>query len=1086
MTRGNSEWKELAVQPGEQELSRLNRILQTLYQCNHALVHATDEQELFQSICGILVEVGGLRLAWVGRCEEDSEKTVRPVAMAGYGIDYLENAKISWSETSELGRGPTGIALRTGKPYWVKDCRTDPCFAPWRAEAEARGYASSVSLPLIADGMRIGSLGLYAGETNAFNENTIQQYLDLANNLAHGVGALRAREEQRRTEEALRDSEQRLQDVIDNTTAVIFLKDLELRYLLVNREFERRHLISRDEIRGKTDYDFYPQSVAEAVRANDRRVIEAAAPIQFEESVPSAQGNRYYICSKFLLRDRTGKPYAVCGIATDATQLKRTEEAHRRRARQAALREEVQRAFADGIEGGLRAVLERIAKSTVRHLNAAAAHIWVYDEQGSLLELQASAGQPGHLQGEGAQKPSASLNVALIARVAKPYLTNDLQNDECFSHPELAKREGLQAFAGYPLMVEGRSVGVLGIFGRQPLSVDIIDTLGSAADAIAQGIARKKAAEKISEHAAKLSRANEVLRSSLDALARHKELQSFVDHVLAVLTEQLGGHSSTLWLVDVQKRTAHLHSVCQGGRVVVAEESDHLNASEPRCWSRGDPFWLALQLKRPFLQNDVVNDPRLGFTPNQRARFAALGVRALLLVPLVFGEELNGLLSVRMTEDRQLDEEDLEFARSLAQQATLAIELAKLAEQAKQTALAVEKERAARERAAELTKANEALRGCLDALASVPELDEFLGQVMAAMTRQLGAASSILRLRNFEQNALTLDLVFQEGRVMTPAEAKYPPNLRILPLDERQMNLLKGPATVLHLLDPETKIPHEFRSYLLSLGAKTSLVIPLNLGGQLVGSVTFGFTEDREFRVEELEIARALASQASLAIQLTRLAKGARQAAVLEERNELVGEIHDSLAQLFTGISMQLGAAKKVMQRGGDNSLHYVERAIELAQFGLAEARRTSFSMQPSVVEELGLIRALEKLAERSTIPGRLECTFDSAGVSEESLAPSIQQDLLRIAQEAISNAARHAKPTQISIRLNGDPLNLALEITDNGSGITDPNAARKDGFGLSNMQARAASLGAKFEVRTAPGEGTTILVCLPMRSYEV
>jgi PAS domain S-box-containing protein len=349
MTPGHSEWNESAAQPGQKELSRLNRILQTLYQCNHALVHATDEQELFQSICNILVELGGLRLAWVGRCEEDAERTVRPVAMAGYGTDYLEKARISWSEISEVGCGPTGIALRTGKPYWVKDSRTDLCFAPWRAQAEARGFASSVALPLIADGKRIGSLSLYAGETNAFNEDTIQQYLDLADNLAHGVRALRGREEQRRTEEALRDSEQRLQDVIDNTTAVIFVKDLELRYLLVNREFERRHLISRDEIRGKTDYDLHPQSVAEAVRANDRRVIEAAVPIQFEESVPSVQGNRYYISSKFLLRDRNGKPYAVCGIATDATQLKRNEEAHRRRARQAALREEVQREFSDGI-----------------------------------------------------------------------------------------------------------------------------------------------------------------------------------------------------------------------------------------------------------------------------------------------------------------------------------------------------------------------------------------------------------------------------------------------------------------------------------------------------------------------------------------------------------------------------------------------------------------------------------------------------------------------------------------------------------------------------------------------------------------
>ena len=106
-----------------------------------------------------------------------------------------------------------------------------------------------------------------------------------------------------------------------------------------------------------------------------------------------------------------------------------------------------------------------------------------------------------------------------------------------------------------------------------------------------------------------------------------------------------------------------------------------------------------------------------------------------------------------------------------------------------QAALARERERFAKRRTIELAKANEALRGCLDALAAVPDLDEFLGQVMAAITRELGAASSILRLRNFETNCLTVDLVFQDGRVMTPAEAKYPEWFQSIPLDERQLGL---------------------------------------------------------------------------------------------------------------------------------------------------------------------------------------------------------------------------------------------------------------------------------------------------------
>ena len=1073
--------REQENRTSEEELSRLNRTLQTLYRCNQALVHATDEQELFESVCKILVEVGGLRLAWVGRCEEDVEKTVRPVAMAGYGVDYLDKAQISWSESTERGRGPTGIALRTGKPYWVRDNRTDPSFAPWREEALARGYASCVALPLIAHGKRIGNLSLYAGEPNAFNESTIDQYSELADSLAYGVVALHTREEQKKTDEALRDSERRLQDIIDNTTAIIFVKDLQLRYLLINREFERRHLISRDEIRGKTDFDLHPPSVAEAVRENDRRVIEAAAPIQFEESVPSAQGHRYYLSSKFLLRDRTGRPYAVCGIATDITQLKRAEEAQSRRARQAALRADVQLAFSDGIESGLADVLERIAKAIVHHLKPAAAHIWVYNDQESLLELRASAGRHTHLQGKLVQAPDGFVNVGLIAQVGKPYLTNDLQNDDYLNHPDWAKREGIRAFAGYPLMVEGRSVGVLGMFGLQPLTLDIIDALASVADTIAQGIARKKAAERISQHASKLSRANEVLRRSLDALALDKQLQSFVDHVLMVLTEQLGGHSSTLWLIDAERRAAHLHSVCEEGRVVVAEHADHPNAREPRIWDSDDPEWITLQMNRPFLHPDPIHDARLKYTPTQQARFSSSGIRALLLIPLVFGQQLVGALSVRMVSDRELDQHDLEFTQSLAQQATLALELARLAEQAKLTALANERERAAQERVAELTKANEALRGCLDALASVPELDEFLGQVMGAMTRQLGAASSVLRLRDFEHDVLTLDLVFQEGRVMTPAEAKYPTELRTIPLDERQVNLLKPSATVLRLSDPKTPVPDRFRSYLLGLGARTSLVIPLNLGGQLVGSVTFRFTDDREFRPEELEIARALASQASLAIQLTRLAKGARQTAVLEERNQLVGEIHDSLAQIFTGISMQLGAAKKVMQRGGVNSVNYVERAIELAQFGLSEARRAAFGFQASVIEEFGLVRAMEKLVERSNIPGRVRCELKVKTLTLENFPSAVQEDLLRIAQEAISNAVRHAKPTAITVSLCADATNLVLEVTDNGSGIANLDGVGRDGFGLSNMQTRAKKMGAQFEIRTAVGEGTSIAVCLPV-----
>jgi PAS domain S-box-containing protein len=147
--------------------------------------------------------------------------------------------------------------------------------------------------------------------------------------------------ERRRADEALGASEQRLQDILDNTTAVVFVKDLDLRYILVNREYERRHQVRRDEICGKTDFDIFPHDVAETVRANDRHVIEAGTPIQFEETVPMTQEERQYVVVKFLLRDRTTKPYAICGIATDITELRRAEELQARRTRYAALRADI-------------------------------------------------------------------------------------------------------------------------------------------------------------------------------------------------------------------------------------------------------------------------------------------------------------------------------------------------------------------------------------------------------------------------------------------------------------------------------------------------------------------------------------------------------------------------------------------------------------------------------------------------------------------------------------------------------------------------------------------------------------------------
>ena len=219
-------------------LDRLHRRLRTLCQCTNTFFQAESEQELLQSICEILVAGGEVRLAWIGYCEDDAEKTVRPVAQAGSGLDYLERVKTSWGEI-ETDQGPPGIAARTGKASWVDDLRTDLRFSPWRVAALARGYASCIAVPLIAHSTQRGAvdlrgtLNLYSAECNVFDEGAVEHYTglatsvvhavtalrgDLAEDLAYGVTALRSRAERRQAEEALHQAREELAHVTRVTT----------------------------------------------------------------------------------------------------------------------------------------------------------------------------------------------------------------------------------------------------------------------------------------------------------------------------------------------------------------------------------------------------------------------------------------------------------------------------------------------------------------------------------------------------------------------------------------------------------------------------------------------------------------------------------------------------------------------------------------------------------------------------------------------------------------------------------------------------------------------------------------------------
>jgi len=186
----------------EEQLKHLFRAFRTVSLCNQILLRATDEQQLIDDICNVIVKEAGYRLVWVGYKENDKAKAIRPVAWAGFDSGYIAKAKLYWSEEDERGRGPAGIAVRSGEVVYVQDFETEPNMQPWRNDALKGGYRSGIALPLKDENANVfGVLLIYSTESNAVTEEEMNLMKEMAGDLAFGVVTLRNRIERRRNQE---------------------------------------------------------------------------------------------------------------------------------------------------------------------------------------------------------------------------------------------------------------------------------------------------------------------------------------------------------------------------------------------------------------------------------------------------------------------------------------------------------------------------------------------------------------------------------------------------------------------------------------------------------------------------------------------------------------------------------------------------------------------------------------------------------------------------------------------------------------------------------------------------------------------
>jgi PAS domain S-box-containing protein len=464
---------------------------------------------------------------------------------------------------------------------------------------------------------------------------------------------------------------------------------------------------------------------------------------------------------------------------------------------------------------------------------------------------------------------------------------------------------------------------------------------------------------------------------------------------------------------------------------------------------------------------DIATDP-LWDVPEHRASALKHGLQASWSNPVLSSKgKVLGTFCLYYRQTRIPNSDDLELLELATHVVRVAIERDRVEEALRAS------ERVARGQV-------EALTYSLDVLATAPAPDKFLGQMLSTIGRLLGAQSVILWLLDESNDSLVLR-AWAEGTNFAKVDPEHPfiKNPRSWKEDPGVRELFfSGAPVACEDVENDPYTSTELREYLKSGGTKKFLRIPTLVGGRVKGFIGIRHGDRPSYRPEEIELAQALTHQAMLAIQLNEFAEQSRQAAVLEERNRLARDIHDTLAQGFTGVIVQLEALEDAIAccRRKEANQH-LRRAGELARQSLNEARRSVHALRPQALQRGNFWEALKGIVKNTTAGTALHTTFNLRG-KLRNLPQYWQENLLHIGQEALTNSLKYAHPRNFETRLTFNTKELRLELRDDGDGFKVN--ARHDGFGLAGMRERVQQMGGNLTISSARGKGTQIAVRLP------
>jgi signal transduction histidine kinase len=439
-------------------------------------------------------------------------------------------------------------------------------------------------------------------------------------------------------------------------------------------------------------------------------------------------------------------------------------------------------------------------------------------------------------------------------------------------------------------------------------------------------------------------------------------------------------------------------------------------------------------------------------------------MRSFLGVPIAaYGRPLGHIFLTDKQNATEFSEEDQQLIEMLAAHAAAAIENARLHRQVLGSQ-------------AELTQRNEELalvNSMASAVGSSMDLDDLMEVMLERVTGLFEAAAGEIFLREEEENIFRLAI----HRGLAPAAFWETDRFRVGEGIIGAVAETGKPAWSINLADE----PRFLRKAVVEAGFGTLVAVPLTARGRVVGILSLAFLGERPISPNDLGLLEAVGAGVGIAVENARLYRQARRLAVLEERERIGMDLHDGIIQSIYAVGLTLDYARMLVREDPRDVASRLEEAIDGLNAVIRDIRAYILDLQPARFQKADLAEGLGTLIR--------EFKANTLAEAELQIEPEVlghldrvtSAALLRIAQEALANAGKHAHASRVLVSLRQLDGRIALHVIDNGRGFDPRKRKTTLGHGLSNMSERARQVGGELEVASSPGEGTTVTVWLPI-----